>query len=203
MSLRSLKLRVYRQLEPTAWPRKGLSPTNLLLAILIIVAVISAVIETEPTVAAGYEDLFGDLELLFAIIFLVAYVGRIWTVVDSSSAQIVGAHLFERSRSPLRRLAKSQLIWERRIAIIATAYFIKRDELDDTLAISELLLDDREDLIHKAVGWMLREVGNRDVATLEAFLRAHYRNMPRTALRYAIEKFSPEKRRTYLDGTVE
>ena len=126
-----------------------------------------------------------------------------WDLVDSSAAQIVGAHLYERSRSPLRKLARSKLIWERRIAIIATAYFIKRDDFEDTLAISEMLLEDREDLIHKAVGWMLREVGKRDVATLETFLRTHYRNMPRTALRYAIEKFPPEERRAYLDGTVE
>jgi 3-methyladenine DNA glycosylase AlkD len=126
-----------------------------------------------------------------------------WDLVDSSAAQIVGAHLADRARSPLRRLAKSESIWERRIAIIATAYFIKRDDFEDTLAIAKMLLGDREDLIHKAVGWMLREVGNRDVATLEAFLGSHYRDMPRTALRYAIEKFSPAKRRGYLDGTVE
>jgi 3-methyladenine DNA glycosylase AlkD len=126
-----------------------------------------------------------------------------WDLVDSSAAQIVGAHLLERSRSPLRKLAKSKLLWERRIAIIATAYFIKRDDFADTLAIAELLLDDREDLIHKAVGWMLREVGNRDVATEETFLRKHLRNMPRTTLRYAIEKFPPDKRRTYLAGQIE
>jgi 3-methyladenine DNA glycosylase AlkD len=125
-----------------------------------------------------------------------------WDLVDSSAAQIVGAHLFERSRSPLRKLAKSRLIWERRMAIIATAYFIKRNDFDETLAIAEFLLGDREDLIHKAVGWMLREVGNRDVATEEAFLRAHYRKMPRTALRYAIEKFPAEKRRAYLEAAV-
>lgn len=83
MSLRSLRLRAYRQLEPTAWPRKGLSPTNLLLAILIVVAVLAAVIETEPTIAGGHEELFGDLEVLFASIFLVEYVGRVWSVVDN------------------------------------------------------------------------------------------------------------------------
>ena len=125
-----------------------------------------------------------------------------WDLVDSSAAQIVGAHLFERARSPLRKLAKSELIWDRRIAIIATAYFIKRDDFEETLAIAEMLLGDGEDLIHKAVGWMLREVGNRDVATEEEFLLAHYRNMPRTALRYAIEKFPPEKRRAYLQGDI-
>ena len=123
-----------------------------------------------------------------------------WDLVDSSAAQIVGAHLYERSRAPLRTLARSKLLWDRRIAIIATAYFIKRDDFGDTLEISEMLLADREDLIHKAVGWMLREVGNRDVATEEAFLRQHAATMPRTALRYAIEKFSPEKRRMYMQA---
>jgi len=83
MSLRSLRLHVYRQLEPAAWPRKGLSPANIFLAILIVVSVISAVIETEPLVAAGREDLFGDLELAFASVFLIEYVGRVWTVVEN------------------------------------------------------------------------------------------------------------------------
>ena len=109
----------------------------------------------------------------------------------------------KRDRRILRKLARSSSIWERRIAMIATYHYIRQRDFKDALTIAGLLRRDEHDLIHKAVGWMLREVGNRDVATLEAFLRTHYRNMPRTALRYAIEKFSPEKRRTYLDGTVE
>lgn len=121
-----------------------------------------------------------------------------WDLVDSSAPYIVGAHLDERSRAPLRKLAKSKNLWERRIAILATQYFIRKDDFDETLAIAELLLRDEEDLIHKAVGWMLREVGNRDRAVLEQFLDEHASGMPRTMLRYAIEKFSPPERKVYL-----
>jgi 3-methyladenine DNA glycosylase AlkD len=121
-----------------------------------------------------------------------------WDLVDSSAPYIVGAHLYERSRAPLRKLAKSKNLWERRIAILATQYFIRKDDFDETLTIAELLLRDDEDLIHKAVGWMLREVGNRDRIVLEQFLDEHASEMPRTMLRYAIEKFSPEERKRYL-----
>jgi 3-methyladenine DNA glycosylase AlkD len=124
-----------------------------------------------------------------------------WDLVDSS-AHIVGAYLEHRDRGVLRDLARSPSLWERRVAIMATFWFIKRDSFDDTLAIAKLLLLDEHDLIHKAVGWMLREVGNRDRAVEERFLRAHYRRMPRTMLRYAIEKFSPQRRKAYLYGTV-
>jgi 3-methyladenine DNA glycosylase AlkD len=98
----------------------------------------------------------------------------------------------------LVRLAKSASLWERRIAIIATQHFIRLDEFDDTLAISRLLLADEEDLIHKATGWMLREVGDRDEAVPKRFLDEHGSAMPRTMLRYAIEKLPPEKRLAYL-----
>jgi 3-methyladenine DNA glycosylase AlkD len=125
-----------------------------------------------------------------------------WDLVDSSAGDIIGAYLWERDREPLYRLAVSPGLWERRIAIIATYYFIKRGDFQDTLNIAEMLLGDREDLIHKGVGWMLREVGNRDRETEEGFLREHYRQMPRTMLRYAIEKFPEEKRQRYLKGTV-
>ncbi len=116
--------------------------------------------------------------------------------------RVVGAHLFGWSTRPLKSLAKSPDIWERRIAIIATLHFIKRGEYDATLEVAELLLSDREDLTHKAADWMLREVGKRDQAAEERFLRERYRRMPRTMLRYAIEKFPEPLRRSYLEGRV-
>ncbi|UCH76279.1 MAG: DNA alkylation repair protein [Rhodospirillales bacterium] len=125
-----------------------------------------------------------------------------WDLVDSSARHIVGAWLAQRDRAPLYRLARSADLWERRIAIIATQAFIRDHDFADTLKIAEMLRDDPHDLIHKAVGWMLREVGNRDRAAEEEFLERHCRQMPRTMLRYAIEKFPPTLRRRYLDGTV-
>ncbi|MBM3995800.1 MAG: DNA alkylation repair protein [Planctomycetes bacterium] len=125
-----------------------------------------------------------------------------WALVDCSAPQIVGAHLWPRSRKPLGRLAKSKSLWERRIAIVATQHFIRKGDFADTLRVAERLLNDDQDLIHKAAGWMLREVGERDTAVLEQFLKQHYRAMPRTMLRYAIEKFPPKKRKAYLNGDV-
>jgi 3-methyladenine DNA glycosylase AlkD len=117
-----------------------------------------------------------------------------WDLVDVSAANVVGAHLEERSRKPLYRLAKSKSLWERRIAIVATLHFIRRNQFDDTLAISKVLLGDKHDLIHKACGWMLREVGKRDERVLRAFLEEHATTMPRTMLRYAIERL-PDRQR--------
>ena len=125
-----------------------------------------------------------------------------WDLVDASAAQIVGGWLQSRSRAPLVRLAKSRSLWERRIAIVATFYYIRRDELDDTFRISDLLLKDEHDLIHKAVGWMLREAGKRDGAALRRFLAPRYQTMPRTMLRYAIERFGAVERKRYLLGQV-
>ena len=125
-----------------------------------------------------------------------------WDLVDCSAEHIVGAYLHDRDRKPLYKLACSKDLWERRIAILSTFYFIKRHEFDDALRVSEMLLNDEEDLIHKAVGWMLREIGKRELNTEEAFLRRHYRKMPRTMLRYAIEKFPEKKRQAYLKGTL-
>jgi len=121
-----------------------------------------------------------------------------WDLVDVSAEHVVGAHLRDRSRAPLTKLAKSKSLWERRIAILATFHFIRRDEFDETLRIAKLLLHDKEDLIHKAVGWMLREVGGRDREAEEAFLREHAQEMPRTMLRYAIKKFPEPLRRHYM-----
>ena len=121
-----------------------------------------------------------------------------WDLVDASAARVIGAHLANRPRKLLDRLARSPALWERRIAIIATQHFIRNGEFDDTIRLAEVLLQDSHDLIHKAVGWMLREVGNRDRATLEAFLDTHARQMPRTMLRYAIEKLPPADRRRFM-----
>jgi 3-methyladenine DNA glycosylase AlkD len=123
-----------------------------------------------------------------------------WDLVDLSAPQLVGAYLEDKSRRPLYRMARSSWLWDRRISILATFHFIRQHDFADTLGIAETLLADREDLIHKAVGWMLREVGKRDVAALENFLGQHCRVMPRTMLRYAIEKFPEKKRREYLDS---
>ena len=125
-----------------------------------------------------------------------------WDLVDSSAPQIVGAHLHGGDKSDLYRLAASNSLWERRIAVMATLCFIREQSFSDTLALSEALIDDPEDLIHKATGWMLREVGNRDGKTERDFLKKHYRRMPRTMLRYAIEKFPREERQRYLKSLV-
>ncbi len=121
-----------------------------------------------------------------------------WDLVDLSAPHVVGAYLAERERAPLYQLARSASLWERRIAMVATLHFIRRNDFDDTLRLAEHLLKDREDLMHKACGWMLREVGKRDQERLESFLRQHGRGMPRTMLRYAIERFPEELRQAYL-----
>lgn len=123
-----------------------------------------------------------------------------WDLVDVSAEHIVGAHLWYRDRDPLYHLASSPLLWERRIAILSTFHFIKQREYAETFRVAETLLYDPHDLIHKAVGWMLREIGKRDFDAEDAFLQAHYRNMPRTMLRYAIERFPEHLRQAYLTG---
>ncbi|HST06806.1 MAG TPA: DNA alkylation repair protein [Gemmatimonadaceae bacterium] len=125
-----------------------------------------------------------------------------WDLVDASAGQIVGGHLDHADISLLERLARSKDIWERRIAIVSTFAFIKRDEFRPTLTIATMLLGDSHDLIHKAVGWMLREVGKRDRGVLDRFLEKHYREMPRTTLRYAIERHPESLRKRYLAGKV-
>jgi len=125
-----------------------------------------------------------------------------WDLVDTSAPHIMGAWLFDNDRSILYELAHSKLLWDRRIAIMSTAYFIKNGQYNDTLKLSHILLNDPEDLIHKAVGWMLREVGNRDMTAEENYLKKYYKKMPRTMLRYAIEKFDTEIRLAYLASEI-
>ena len=126
-----------------------------------------------------------------------------WDLVDASAANIVGAHLETRKRTLLDKLARSKNLWERRIAIVSTFRFIRNDEFDDTLRISRALMRDEHDLIHKAVGWMLREVGKRDASVLEKFLDEHAHELPRTALRYAIERMPPKKKQRFMAAKQE
>ena len=127
-----------------------------------------------------------------------------WDLVDVTCHKIVGEYLYhnQEQKQILYDLAQSQNLWEKRIAIISTAYFISKENFDDTIAISEILLNDTHDLIHKAVGWMLREVGKRDKNTLVNFLKKFYKNIPRTMLRYAIEKFPEDERKKWLKGEM-
>ena len=125
-----------------------------------------------------------------------------WDLVDASAPHLLGNYLRDRPKDLLTRLAASRVLWERRMAIIATLDFIRQGNCDETLRVARLLVGDPEDLIHKAVGWMLREVSKREAAVAEAFLQAHYRQMPRTMLRYAIERFPEARRQAYLKGTV-
>jgi len=125
-----------------------------------------------------------------------------WDLVDASAPQIVGGFLWDKDRKLLYSLARSQSLWERRIAMLATFHFIKQGEFRETLRIARMLLSDRQDLIHKAAGWMLREVGKRDQKVAEKFLSNHCRQMPRTMLRYAIERFPESKRQRYLSGKI-
>ena len=121
-----------------------------------------------------------------------------WDLVDLSAHKIVGAHLIGKDKSILYKLVKSDNLWERRIAVIATFNFINNNKFDDSLKISRLLLNDKHDLIHKAVGWMLREIGKKNQSVEEKFLNKYYKKMPRTMLRYAIERFDENKRKFYL-----
>ena len=125
-----------------------------------------------------------------------------WDLVDVTAEHVVGRYLYDKPRQPLYNLAASKDLWERRISIISTFYFIRKGDFEDTLRLAELHLEDSHDLMHKAVGWMLREVGKRDQPTEEDFLRKHNRVMPRTMLRYAIERFPEELRQEYLKGRI-
>ena len=121
-----------------------------------------------------------------------------WDLVDCSAEHIVGPQIIDGDRAVLRRLVRSRSVWDRRIAVLATFHFIRNRKYGETLALARILLADEHDLMHKAVGWMLREIGKRDRPVLERFLRTYAHRMPRTMLRYAIERFSAPDRRRYL-----
>ncbi len=125
-----------------------------------------------------------------------------WDLVDLSAPKILGIHLLNRDKQILYKYAHSKNLWEKRISIISTYSFIKNNDFNTTLEISDILLNDEHDLIHKAVGWMLREVGKQELKTLEKFLKPRYNKMPRTMLRYSIEKFPEKKRKKYLKGEI-
>ena len=125
-----------------------------------------------------------------------------WDLVDISAPRIVGGYLNDKPKDILFKLVKSKSIWERRIALLSSFYFIKNGEYDVSLKLAEVLLPDREDLIQKALGWMLREIGKKDLETEERFLKKYHREIGRTAFRYAIEKFPEEKRLKYLRGQI-
>lgn len=125
-----------------------------------------------------------------------------WDLVDTSAPYLLGDFLNNKDKSILYKFAKSEDLWKKRISIIATYHFIKNNQFHDTLKIAEILLNDKHDLIQKAVGWMLREIGKRNQEVLETFLKNNCKNMPRTMLRYSIEKFPQEKRQAYLSGLI-
>lgn len=128
--------------------------------------------------------------------------GNNWDLIDCVADKLLGKWLIDKDKSILYKYAESTNLWERRIAVISTFNFIKNNQFMDTLKISEILLEDKHDLIHKAVGWMLREIGKRDLKILENFLKQHYKQMPRTMLRYSIERFPEKIRKAYLKGEI-
>lgn len=132
--------------------------------------------------------------------FYLSHTPRInnWDLVDVTCPHIIGAYLLDKPRDPLYRLAESELLWDQRIAMVSTVAFIRNREFDDTLALAERFLSHKHDLMHKAVGWMLREVGKKDRDTLTVFLDEHAPAMPRTALRYAIEHYPEPQRKAFL-----
>jgi 3-methyladenine DNA glycosylase AlkD len=184
-------VRKYRDLDDTAVHEMLLSPWHeeRLVALLLMVD--------------GYDR--GDdarrAHIHHAYLANTAQINN-WDLVDASAGDIVGQHLEAGDVTLLERLARSKKLWERRIAIVSTFYFIKHNEFRPTLKIATLLLGDSQDLIHKATGWMLREVGKRDRTALDRFLKKHYKRMPRTMLRYAIERHPERVRKQYLAGTI-
>ena len=153
-------------------------------------------------VAAKSKNPHRDFECREIVEFYLANLGavNIWDIVDTTAPKILGAWLVEHfdKRGVLDRLAASDVLWERRVAVLATFSLIKSDEFEEIVELAERLMDDGHDLMHKAIGWMLREMGNRDQQQLEKFLKKHAKAMPRTMLRYSIEKLSREDRTKWM-----
>jgi len=179
--------KLYQELPLALLQKLIESPINeeRLLALFILVNRYQK--ENEPTKQTLYQFYLDNLK----------YINN-WNLVDSSAHWIIGAHLSATNKNLLFTLAQSNNLWERRIAIVSTWYFIRQGNVDDTIKLAEMLLHDTHDLIHKAVGWMLREVGKREPQILADFLDQYARSMPRTMLRYAIEKLTPATRKAYL-----
>ncbi len=144
----------------------------------------------------------GDKENIFNFYLKNSHRINNWDLVDVTSHKIVGDFLSDKPRDILHALAESENLWERRISIVSTFAFINKNDFKDSIKLAEKLLHDEHDLMHKAVGWMLREIGKKDVKELEKFLKKHYKNMPRTMLRYSIEKFPEKTRKKYLRGEI-
>ncbi|SIN97695.1 DNA alkylation repair protein [Algoriphagus halophilus] len=151
-----------------------------------------------------YEKLKSDEERKKLVDFYLSNLKWVnnWDLVDSSCHHILGHYYLNRDKSLFYELAATNHLWSQRVAMVSTYYWIKRGEFKDALALAEKFLDHPHDLMHKAVGWMLREIGNQDFKVEYVFLKKHYRQMPRTALRYAIEKFDEEVRQDFLKGRV-
>ncbi len=143
------------------------------------------------------KDLKNQKMIFYFYIKNIKYINN-WDLVDVTCPRIIGAYLFDKDRSLLYKLANSKNLWEKRIAIISTFYFIREKDYSDSLKLAEILLHDKHDLIHKAVGWTLREVGKKDEKLLHDFLKKHAKTMPRTALRYSIERIPEEFKRYYM-----
>ncbi|MEK6825346.1 MAG: DNA alkylation repair protein [Nanoarchaeota archaeon] len=151
-----------------------------------------------------FQEAKNDGDKKISVDFYIEHhlAGNNWDLIDCIVDRILGPWLIDKDKSLLYTYAESSNLWERRISIITTFHFIKNNRFDDTLRISEILLNDKHDLIHKACGWMLREVGKRDITVLKSFLKKHYNLMPRTMLRYSIEKLPEKERKAYLNGLV-
>ncbi len=157
-----------------------------------LVALLILVIKYKKEDGSGKKEIFD---------FYLGHTKHInnWDLVDLSAPNIVGDYLLTGDRSVLYDLARSKSVWKKRISVLSTLTFIRNNQFDDTFRIAELLIHDKHDLIHKAAGWMLREVGKRNQKAEEVFLKKHYQHMPRTMLRYAIERFEEKDRKSYLE----